>query len=424
MGLPPPSDDVTVIDSDDDFDVISSPKNHKVSIFSNNELHDLATEETKRMKTVADVFAKPTFSVQKNKNLCTFSSENELPAKKNQSHVENSNNVFQKHTQPIAKSLSVENAHHPISVGYGKSIHNLNIEGVNVLFPFQPYQSQIEMMRNIIKTLNSGAGNHVLVESPTGTGKTMTLICSVLAWHKNLSQTSTSNSQNGAKKMPKEETDKFDDDSFDEVKLPTVYYTSRTHKQLSQAISELRKSPYTSSNAVLASRSKTCLNSRVNSEADINQACFDALKANAVSQQAANANKPGSKHKGCSYFHRAQKLSNHFKNQTHDLEDLLGMGEELHACPYFAIRELIITSKLVFAPYNYLIDPIIRESCGINLENAIIIIDEAHNVEDVSRSSGNGTVSKDNLIAIEAELVKLVHGSDGGAQKVLSLIHI
>jgi regulator of telomere elongation helicase 1 len=35
-------------------------------------------------------------------------------------------------------------------------------------------------------------------------------------------------------------------------------------------------------------------------------------------------------------------------------------------------------------PYNYLIDPKIREYYKIDYENSIIIIDEAHNIEQVS----------------------------------------
>ena len=42
-------------------------------------------------------------------------------------------------------------------------------------------------------------------------------------------------------------------------------------------------------------------------------------------------------------------------------------------------------AELTFCPYNYLVDPVIRKSMGINIENAVLIFDEAHNIEDISR---------------------------------------
>jgi Rad3-related DNA helicase len=45
---------------------------------------------------------------------------------------------------------------------------------------------------------------------------------------------------------------------------------------------------------------------------------------------------------------------------------------------------------LVFCPYNYVLDPKIRSAMDINVENAIIVLDEAHNVEDTLRQEGSG----------------------------------
>ncbi|KAK9100999.1 hypothetical protein Scep_024429 [Stephania cephalantha] len=47
-------------------------------------------------------------------------------------------------------------------------------------FPFEPYQIQIDFMRALYDALNSGGV--AMLESPTGTGKTLSLICSALQW--------------------------------------------------------------------------------------------------------------------------------------------------------------------------------------------------------------------------------------------------
>ena len=65
-----------------------------------------------------------------------------------------------------------------------KSSHQrkITIEGIEVIFPYEPYQNQIIYMSKVIEALSKGeiAG----LESPTGTGKTLCLLCSSLAWLK------------------------------------------------------------------------------------------------------------------------------------------------------------------------------------------------------------------------------------------------
>lgn len=46
----------------------------------------------------------------------------------------------------------------------------------------------------------------------------------------------------------------------------------------------------------------------------------------------------------------------------------------------------------------------IRQAMGIDLEGAIVIIDEAHNIEDVCRSAGSFEWSQENVFAIEIEI--------------------
>lgn len=59
----------------------------------------------------------------------------------------------------------------------------LNVRGVQVTFPFLAYRSQLAMMHSVITVAKNRT--HALVESPTGTGKSMALLCAALAWQRN-----------------------------------------------------------------------------------------------------------------------------------------------------------------------------------------------------------------------------------------------
>ena len=62
-----------------------------------------------------------------------------------------------------------------------KQHHTVIIEGIEVKFPFEPYSAQVKYMEKVIKTLNKKK-THALLESPTGTGKTLSLLCATFAW--------------------------------------------------------------------------------------------------------------------------------------------------------------------------------------------------------------------------------------------------
>ena len=64
-----------------------------------------------------------------------------------------------------------------------------------------------------------------------------------------------------------------------------------------------------------------------------------------------------------------------------DIEDLVKTGKKEKFCPYYTSRDLLATADIVFCPYNYLLDPIIRKRFSIDLEGAVVILDEAHNIE-------------------------------------------
>ena len=60
--------------------------------------------------------------------------------------------------------------------------HNYTMSRVKVSFPVKAYPSQIQMMNQIIRALQSQ--KNALLESPTGSGKSLALLCAALAWQK------------------------------------------------------------------------------------------------------------------------------------------------------------------------------------------------------------------------------------------------
>ena len=52
---------------------------------------------------------------------------------------------------------------------------------IEIYFPFKPYPAQKKYMEKVILTLENN-GNISALESPTGTGKTLCLLCAVLGW--------------------------------------------------------------------------------------------------------------------------------------------------------------------------------------------------------------------------------------------------
>ena len=62
-----------------------------------------------------------------------------------------------------------------------------------------------------------------------------------------------------------------------------------------------------------------------------------------------------------------------------------------------------ISSKvdILLAPYNYILSENIRKRMNINIDNRIIIFDEAHNIENSSEQAMTLKLSEQDLLATQ-----------------------
>ncbi|XP_073171520.1 Fanconi anemia group J protein [Lepidochelys kempii] len=184
--------------------------------------------------------------------------------------------------------------------------------------------------------------------------------------------------------------------------IPKIFFGTRTHKQIAQITRELQRTVYSSVRmTILSSRDHTCVHPVVSRSSNRNEKCADLLE--------------GKNGGSCVYYHGVHKISEHHalqfarkKCQAWDIEDLVSLGKKLRACAYFAARELMVGADIVFCPYNYLLDPQIRESMEINLKDQVVILDEAHNIEDCARESASYSVTETQLRFAREELDTMV----------------
>ena len=140
-------------------------------------------------------------------------------------------------------------------------------------------------------------------------------------------------------------------------------------------INELKNTIYKPKTCLIGSRDQLCVNPMVNSHKGmaLNSLCKKVRETR---------NGPG-----CCNFYKNTGDSvtpRGLQWDINDVEDLHKLGKAHVICPYYLQKSRIQFSDLILMPYNYLIDPKIRENFKIDYSNSIIIMDEAHNIERVS----------------------------------------
>eukprot|EP00884_Botryococcus_braunii_P009467 jgi/Botrbrau1/18521/Bobra.0072s0096.1 len=252
------------------------------------------------------------------------------------------------------------------------------LRGVEVDFPHDAYPCQLAYMEKVIQALQEGT--NALLESPTGTGKTLCLLCATLAWREAMKRQkreaakvavavgSTEGSKSWAQTLKEGLAELQTEEPW---RIPPIIYSSRTHSQLAQVIKELKRTNYRPRSTVIGSRQQLCVNPAIAKLQGnlLNHACRTASRA-----------------RSCSWGNRVDKFMKdrpEINSQPMDIEDLVAVGTGPRGpCPFFLARSLASTSEIIFMPYNYLVDPVTRAGLKIDWQECIMIFDEAHNVTE------------------------------------------
>ena len=258
------------------------------------------------------------------------------------------------------------------------------IEDLEVFFPYEYlYPEQYRYMRDIKRVLDRKG--HCLLEMPSGTGKTIALLAVTLAY--------------GFKHDRK------------------IIYCSRTVHEMEKTLLELQGlynkgySHLPFLGVGLTSRKNLCIHPTVSQ-----------FKGNAVDAKCRNltASFTRDKHKKdqsidtCDYY---EKLESEFEvlKGVYTLEELKNHGRMKQMCPYYYSRKLLPMANVIVYSYHYLLDPKIAELVSKDLnKDAIVIMDESHNIDSVCIESmsidiGRATLEKsaDSIITLTNQIKKI-----------------
>lgn len=134
-----------------------------------------------------------------------------------------------------------------------------NIAGVTIEFPYDAYPVQLVYMEKVVLALQRQ--QNALLESPTGTGKTLSLLCAALGWRQGQID-AAARAAAGTSRVDAL-AQQYGEGSSDCRRLPRIVYASRTHSQLQQVARELRRTKYRPKVCVLASRQQMCVHHEV-----------------------------------------------------------------------------------------------------------------------------------------------------------------
>ncbi|XP_018085549.1 general transcription and DNA repair factor IIH helicase subunit XPD isoform X1 [Xenopus laevis] len=254
----------------------------------------------------------------------------------------------------------------------------LNIDGLLVYFPYEYiYPEQYSYMLELKRTLD--AKGHGVLEMPSGTGKTVSLLSLIVAYQR---------------AYPLEVT--------------KLIYCSRTVPEIEKVVEELRKLiEYTQTQTgetlnflalALSSRRNLCVNPEVSAlrfGKEIDGRCHSLTASFVRSQRQRDPTVPS-----CRFYEEFDAIGREtpLPPGTYNLDDLRTVGRQKGWCPYYLARHALGQCNVVVYSYHYLLDPKIADLVSRELaKKSVVVFDEAHNIDNVCIDSMSVTITRRTL---------------------------
>ncbi|PIC41192.1 hypothetical protein B9Z55_008698 [Caenorhabditis nigoni] len=262
----------------------------------------------------------------------------------------------------------------------------LDIDGLKVLFPYDyVYPEQVLYMKEVKKALD--ANGHGLLEMPSGTGKTVSLLSLVLAYMISYPD-----------------------------RLDKLVYCSRTIPEIEKCVEEMKVLydyweketgvPVAKITVAMSARKNLCINEKVAALRfgnTVDSACQKLTSSSVRAKRQENA-----EIEGCDFFENFEANGFPMQNGVWNLEDLRQLGRERKICPYFTARNAINRAHIVVYSYHYILDPKIAELVSKDFSRkSVVVFDEAHNIDNVCIESMSVAISQKNADRALQELQNL-----------------
>ena len=261
--------------------------------------------------------------------------------------------------------------------------------------PYTLRRNQQEIIDTIKKGLNSK--NPLVIEAPTGSGKTFTSLASALPFA-------------------------LDNDC-------RIIYCVRTNSQQDQVIRELKefkKSGNNISAVAIQGRQSMCPQQKEDNEL----AKSNWSEKSKICKSLKMQSKMGEA--GCPYYRKllrpTKKLFEDWSSEIFNAEEFTFNAEKEGLCPYELNKLLLKKAHVVIVPYVYFFEDFIRKYLlgwmDVSIDKIVTIVDEAHNLPDWSRDAASDYLSIDTLrrASKESEKFGLLLGDGSPPSFFLDLV--